>query len=236
MAKSSSVTGTFSAAAGPHWFRTIAVIGSAAYTVATGIEGVIAARGWEAFLPTVPKVVFTIVALSVLMTYWFFTYAHRLRLQSLPKLKLVKIVEGPHQDSVYATNTEIALRIKNTGTTALSGCRIKVDHLSGNEQIGGHYPPKPLGKWSQRDQRRLGKFDFAGLEEQEIPLCYYRRAPRDTHTRLYLSYEDEDGVFFDPDDRSVMAVGFYSDGAPTQVSLKFERDSDGRVNVTEVKE
>jgi hypothetical protein len=73
-----------------------------------------------------------------------------------------------------------------------------------------------------------------GGERKDIPLCHYRKTPGDTFARLFISYEDDDGISFDPDERNIMSIGLYSEGAPTLLYLKFERGPDGLVKVSEV--
>jgi len=84
---------TFKAAAGPHWLRTMTVSGTGAYAIATAIEASLQAHGFT-FFPTVPKIVFTIAAIVVLLIFWGWKYAHSIRLKEealiakTPKLEI----------------------------------------------------------------------------------------------------------------------------------------------------
>ena len=78
---------TFKEAAGPHWVRTGAVIGSVAYTVAYGGESIAEAHGLS-ILPTTPKIIFTVLALTGLLVFWFWKYANNLRLAATPKIRV----------------------------------------------------------------------------------------------------------------------------------------------------
>lgn len=228
---------TFRTAAGPHWVRMAVVIGGAVYSVSGFINGFAENTFIGFIIPTWPRVGYTLAALAVLLVFWFWKYAHNLRLESLPKIKFVRLGETSDRAQEGVTEVKISLHIQNTGTAALSKCLIKVDGLAGSEAMHGHqHPSRALRTSTQQDQDRRGEFNLRGGESKEIPLCHYRYVNGDTFAQVIINYEDGDRFSFDPENYNHMVVGFYSESAPEHIKLKFERMPTGLVKITEIKE
>ena len=231
---------TLGTALGPYWIRIGIVIASTSYVVVgltiDAINGFSESHGFGFLIPTVPKVAYTLVLLSLLLAFCFGRYAHQLRLGSLPAMKIKEIRIEQFHPSETMTNVEISLMVENSGLMALSNCLVKLDDLSGADRKYSHHSPRAFRNRSQLEQNRSGAFNLRGGETKEVPIIYYKVTRGDTFNDLKIEFEDGSSMSFDPTERNIMSIGLYSEIAPRHEKLKIDRLNDGWISVTKIDE
>jgi hypothetical protein len=160
-------------------------------------------------------------------------YAHTLRLASIPQLNLSMVLNEtnflPH-----GAEAKVFLVVENTGNTALTNCLVNVDGQYLSSVVHGHQKPRPIRTEGQLAQNRMGPFNLRGGEKKRLLLCHHEMTKSDTFARVFLDFEDDDTISFDPEEYSFMDIGLYSEGPPQRKRLKFERSAkDGLVTCLE---
>lgn len=234
MDKIFSVLGTFKSAAGPHWVRTVVVIATATYTAVSVASGYAESHGWGILIPTIPKIAYTVASLLVLTVFWFWKYAHNLRLESQPRLELVQLHRHISHPSDTVIRVAVSLFVRNAGTTALTNCVVKIIDQSDPKQSFGPFSPKPIGPEIVRTEE-ASVFHLRGGEPREITICHCRHTKGDTFAQIVMCYLGNWSTAFDPADRPEMTIGLFSESAPTIVKLKFDWAKDTVLSVTEIK-
>jgi hypothetical protein len=237
MGKISRAFETFHEAIGHHWKWWLVVTVPGSYAVVSAIITRINGDEHLGFLvPTVSKVSYTIVLLSVLLAIGMWVYAHKLRLASIPQLNLLMVLNEttalPH-----GAEGKVFLVVENMGITALTNCLVNVDGQYQSSVVHGHQKPRPIRTEGQLAQNRTGQFNLRGGEKKRLLLCHYEMTKGDTFARVFLDFEDDDTISFDPEKYSFMDIGLYSEGPPQRKRVKFERSAkDGLVTCLEFKE
>jgi hypothetical protein len=226
---------TFKAAAGPHWVRTAIVIATATYTFVSLANDYAENHGFGFLIPTVPKIAYTLGALAILLVFWFWKYAHNLRLESLPRLELVKIHSHINRLSETVLRVTVSLFIRNVGSTALTNCVVKVIDQSDPKGSFETFSPRPIGPEVVRVEE-ASVFHLRGGEPKEITICHCRHTKGDTFAQVVMCYLGNWSTSFDPQDRPEMTIGLFSESPPRIVKLKFDWAKDTVLSVTEDKE
>ena len=129
MGKFSRAIDTLRGAVGEHWQRALGVTVPGSYALVCAIiswlNGVAKTEGFGILLPSVSKVTYTVALLSVLLAIWMWKYAHTLRLEAIPKLRLMF---DSIQNKLVVPLNPLQLRyivgLVNDGSSYLTNCKI----------------------------------------------------------------------------------------------------------------
>jgi len=215
---------TFTQAAGRQWPRTLVGVVTGVYGFVSFVEGLAQEYGLQALVPTWPKVAYTGGSVVLLLLFWFGKYAHQLRLKSIPKLELVKVIEEKTRRG-EVTDQEFFLVVTNTGESPLFECLVKVDQIDGPATSKPH-TPTALRTRAQRADNRTGPFTLRSGETKDVYFCSARTSPDNSFIIVTIEFESSE-EWVDPDDQREVVIGLYSEGRPNRVRLRFERGTRG---------
>jgi hypothetical protein len=143
---------TLQEAAGPHWLRTISIVGLAAYGAASAIEAFALGHG-VTFVPTLNSAYFVGGAGILLIFWWLLSYAHKLRSAAEPKIiasfetgsaginqALVRNLPGGSEWKA----TFIRFRVDALSDTTTDGCSADITALAIKEPGSKEFQPIEL--------------------------------------------------------------------------------------------
>jgi hypothetical protein len=165
-----------------------------------------------------------------LLVFWFWKYAHALRLAAEPKMALVKIIERRNNKISSDTIEQIfTLKVKNCGGVPLNHCIVKVDDMIGSNA----HEAKPLQVY-RSGEGAWAPFMLKVGETEEIFLTRNAVTKGDTFVTAKIMY-DGSGVerWIDPDVESEILIGLYSEARPTLIRLCLSRNEKGYLIIKE---
>jgi hypothetical protein len=149
---------------------------------------------------------------------------------AVPKIGLLQVRERrekPTHDSVIQTFT---LVVRNNGLLALSNCLAKVDQIEGGPE---KFATTALKTYHHAHTPGPSIFNLRGGETKEVILCRNAVHHGDSFISAELFLEDEH-IRIDPDLHNEMKIGFYSEAAPTFVTIRLKRNSDRLMEITSI--